>query len=237
MPRTVAELKKAAAAFMNRDESAFIRASFDNLLQACNNARLYVERTVNLELARVAATVSVSLTSGGALSTAVLTGTATAVSVKHIRSAGLALADSANTIVPIKIYNRDDYLNRIKRRFDGVGLSSENLEYTNLPIGMFRLANTVYVVPSDPTVLGASTITLHMDVFKWMTEYTTGSETDFLLDYCFDYMLYRVVSEMNYFTKEDQRTALASKVVQDAWESLKAWNAAIVEQSDDVTLD
>jgi hypothetical protein len=76
-----------------------------------------------------------------------------------------------------------------------------------------------------------------MDVFKWMDSYVNGTETDFLLDYCFDYMLFRTISELNYFLKEDQRVALSTQVVKDAWESLKAWNAMIVEQSDDVTLE
>lgn len=238
MPRTVTELKTAAAGFLNRDTSAFVIGSFDVLLQACNNARLYVERTVNLELSRVTATLSVNLSTGGALSSAVLSGTATAVSIKHIRSAGIALADDATTIVPIKIYNRDDYLKRIGRRFaNAVQDTQVNLEPINIPFGIFRLGEKIYVVPAAGFSAGLSAVTVHMDVFPWMTPYTTGAETDFLLDYCFDYMLFRTISELNFFLKEDQRVVLSSQVVDDAWKSLTAWNAAIVEQSDDVSLD
>jgi len=212
--------------------------SFDVLLQACNNARLYVERTVNLELARVSATLSVNLTTGGALSSAVLTGTATSVSVKHIRSAGLALEDDANTVVPIKIYNRDDYLRRVGRKFDNsTEIRTTDFEPPKLPFGIFRLADKIYVVPASGFASGTTATTVHMDVFKWMDAYTSGAETDFLLDYCFDYMMFRCIMELNFFLKEDRRVELSSQVVQNAWESLKAWNAALVEQSDDVRLD
>jgi hypothetical protein len=238
MPRTVNELKTAAAGFLNRDASAFVVGSFDVLLQACNNARLYVERTVNLEMARVLASVSVNLSTGGALSSAVLSGTATAVSVKHIKWAGIALADDATTIVPIKIYNRDDYLRRVQRKFANASTNNAaEFEAPNLPFGIFRLANQIYIVPASGFASGTSSATVYMDVFKWMDSYVNGTETDFLLDYCFDYMLFRTISELNYFLKEDQRVALSTQVVKDAWESLKAWNAMIVEQSDDVTLE
>jgi hypothetical protein len=238
MPRTVTELKTAAAGFLNRDASAFVVGTFDVLLAACNNARLYVERTVNLEMARVAATLTVNLVNGGALSSAVLTGTATPVSVKHIKWAGFALEGVANTIVPVKIYNRDDYLRRIQRRFANASdLTVASLDSINLPFGVYRMNNTLYAVPNAGFPSGATTVDVYMDVFKWMDSYTTGNETDFLLDYCFDYMLFRTISELNYFLKEDQRVALSTQVVKDAWESLKAWNAMIVEQSDDVSLD
>lgn len=237
MARTVAELKLAAAGFLNRDASGFVVGGFDLLLQACNNARLYVERTVNLELARVSAQLSVNLSTGGALSGTVLQGTSTAVVVKHIRSAGLALTNDANTVVPVKIYNRDDYLAKIGRRSTNMtSLTTSDFQSPSIPYGIFRLADKIYLVPNGGFASGTTSVTVYMDVFKWMDPYVNGNETDFLLDYCFDYMTFRVMAELNFFLKEDQRVQLQAGVVKDAWESLKAWNALIVEQSDDVSL-
>ncbi len=238
MPRTVSDLKKAVAGFLNRDQSSFVRETYDILLSACNNARLFVERTVELEMSRVAAQLTVSLASGGALSSTTLAGTATAVAVRSVKSAGLKLTD-ANIYVPIKIYNRDDYLAKIGRRFaDASRLSVNELTPAHaVPFGMFRLGNTIYVVPNDPDAFPSGSTTLYMDVFKWLPEYTAGTENDFLLDYCFDYMIYRTVAELCMFTKEDQRTILSAQAVATAWDSLKAWNAALVQQSDNVSLD
>lgn len=240
MPRTVSDLKKAVAAFANRDQSAFVINSWDNLLQACNNARQFVERTVALEYTRVEAQVAnVSLLNGADLSTATLKGSATAVSVKQIKAAFLDYPNIGT--VPIDIVGRDEYLRRVQRRYEYVRNPQEAPpEYVDtLPFCLQQLGTKIYVAPYDATVWnGATTTTVYMDVYKWLPEYTAaGTENDFLLDYCFDYMMYRTIAELNYFLKEDQRIQLSVPLVQSAWDSLKAWNASIVGGVQNVNLD
>jgi len=240
MSRTVSDLKKAVAAFMNRDQSLFVINGWDNLLQACNNARMFVERTVDLELTRVEAQVAnVSLLDGADLSTATLKGTGTAVGVKRIRAAFLSYPQIGT--VPINIVSRDDYLKRVQRRYEAVRNVNEppptyvnNGEFTLSQIG-----TKIFIAPYDATAWnGATTTTVYLDIFKWLPEYTSaGTENDFLLDYCFDYMMFRTIAELNYFLKEDQRVQLDVPLVQSAWDSLKAWNAAYVGQYADTSLD
>lgn len=239
MSRTVSDLKKAVAAFCNRDQTAFVINSWDNLLQACNNARMFVERTVDLELTRVEAQVAnVSLANGGSLTTATLKGTATPVAVKQIRAAFLTYPNIGT--VPIDIVNRDNYLAKVRRRYQSIRSSNEPppLYVNQYPFALSRIGTTIFITPYDQIAWGsATTTTVYLDVYRWLSEYTAGgTENDFLLDYCFDYMMYRTIAELNYFLKEDDRVNLSIPLVQTSWESLKAWNAAIVAQTDNVDL-
>lgn len=83
-------------------------------------------------------------------------------------------------------------------------------------------------------------LTLSSDIFISGEAYsiTTAAETDFLLDSCFDWLMYRTIWELNYFLKEDERVQLSTDLIRDAWEALKAWNENLISQSvDDVDLD
>jgi hypothetical protein len=61
--------------------------------------------------------------------------------------------------------------------------------------------------------------------------------TDFFINYCTDWMLYRSIQELNLFLKEDQRQPISVRMVEDAWETVKTWNADLATTSDDLYLD
>lgn len=61
--------------------------------------------------------------------------------------------------------------------------------------------------------------------------------TDFFLEECSDWLLYRVIQELNFFLKEDQRVALSAQIVRDAWNSMVAWNADHAGTETDLNLD
>src|SRR5204863_1721606 len=108
MPATANDLMTATASFMGRERSTFIKNGFDVLLQACNNARLYAERSVDFELSRISVEIpNVSLTDGASLDDAVLySDHTTPVSVKKIKKAFIAFFGNTNTF-PISFYSRD----------------------------------------------------------------------------------------------------------------------------------
>ncbi len=176
---TSGDLMMAVAGFLHRKPSDFVVGGWDNLLQAANNARKQAERLVDFELARVSATIaSVSLTNGGDLSTAVLYGTATPVSVRKIKRAFLQFTDLTGTF-PISIMSRDRWLDRQQRRYERA-LPTDHvdaLRLTGAPLTLVQQGEIVQVVPADSAALGGETFPLYLDVYKWLPEYGTTAIT------------------------------------------------------------
>jgi len=311
MPKTANNLMSAVAGFLQRDRAVFNRAGvWDNLLQACNNARLQTERLIDFELSRVSVQVlNVSLTTGGSLTSATLLDGTTAVAVKKIIYPFLTFVNGVGSF-PIDLMSRDRWLDRQHRRFVNAMPTDQvdKILQTNAPLALVQQANTIYVVPADSRTLGGDTITVYLDVYKWLPSYgattitgsatsttanklvatagsfitnlaqigavvtntTTGAtalvvavdsatsltlnsdifvsgnaysivtvqENDFLLDYCFDWLMYAAVEELNFFLKEDERVAISKEVTQRAWEGVVRWNTNFIKQGvNDTNLD
>jgi hypothetical protein len=65
-----------------------------------------------------------------------------------------------------------------------------------------------------------------------------GTESDFLLVNCFDWLMYRCIYELNFFLKEDERVILSDKLMNEAWLALVEWNNQLIASAvDDVDLD
>lgn len=212
--------------------------AFDLLLQAMNNARLYAERKIDFELSIAQVTIpSVSATSGASLLTAVLKDTTTACRIKKIRTPFLALSDGST--FPVELWHKSRWNERLKRRY---ALASpldpaSQLDFTESPFSVVQDGNTVFVSPMDTNALG-STFDLELEALVWMDEYVTGAETDFLLDYCFDWLMYRCIFELNFFLKEDERVALSDRLMKESWDAVVGWNNELIKSgSDDSTLD
>lgn len=234
MSKTVGDLKKAVAAYMCRDATAFVVDTFDNLLQACNNARVFIERAVMFEYSRVQVQVdNVSLTNGASLTTAYLLGGSSVndkVSVRQVIWPFLQVGSSGK--VPINWLTRDQYLNRIKRRFDAAGVNNTNVSPVQIEIAVFQLGTTLVLIPGDATTVGGAAPTVYLDVYRWLPVYTDNAQNDFLLDFAFDYMVMACVEELNFFLKEDQRVPLCLTRKQVLFDSVRDWNAAINASTD-----
>lgn len=80
------------------------------------------------------------------------------------------------------------------------------------------------------SVAAATDLELSADIFASGEKYTVGTTTasNFLLDYCFDYLLFRCIAELNFFLKEDPRFVISEKVLDATWKNVVAWNASII---------
>jgi hypothetical protein len=74
-------------------------------------------------------------------------------------------------------------------------------------------------------------------VFSPGDTYTTGVDSDFFLEECRDWLMFRTIQELNFFIKEDQRVQLSQAIVQQAWEAVKSWNAENQYTEQDSDLD
>ena len=174
------DLMTSVASFMGRERSTFIRNGFDVLLQACNNARLYAERSIDFELSRVSVEIpNVSLSDGASLDDAVLhSDHSTPVSVKKIKKCFIAFAGNTNTF-PIAFYSRDKWLRRVQRNWeklrpiDWSSLARQSMEEQFGFFQQFAVIQTgrqVYLVPASKDAVGES-FTLFLDVLQWLPSY------------------------------------------------------------------
>ena len=249
MPRTVTNLKLAVCGFLQREPSSFQRTvgvdTWDVLLQACNNARLYAERMIDFEQSRESAFLEIAnVVDGADLSDAVTWATRdnptpTAVSIKKIHQVYLSLTDGA--FAPIDHYSKKSWSMRLKNKLGNRLAEPSTLrdneisELYRMPVMLVQSGNTVFLSPASTSDYpnGAN---VAMDIFKWLPEYSTGSENDFLLDYAFDWLMYRAIHELNSYLKEDERVSISKDLMVDAWNAVVKWNqelvASVVEDVD-----
>jgi hypothetical protein len=93
---------------------------------------------------------------------------------------------------------------------------------------------TIIAIESGTTLL------LNADIFTSGESYSvlTADEEDFLLESCFDWLMYRAIWELNFYVKEDERVQLSQTLITDAWNAMRSWNENLISQStDDVDLD
>lgn len=103
-----------------------------------------------------------------------------------------------------------------------------------------KIGNTVTNTISGATALvtavdSETQLSLNANIFPTsgtLDTYTvaTGVETDVFLENCFDFLLYRSISELNFMLKEDQRVQISQGKIEESWTSLLAWDTSIIEE-------
>ena len=82
------------------------------------------------------------------------------------------------------------------------------------------------------SVVSQTTLTLSADIITtgqtYSIAYVDGTQTNFLLDYCFDYMMFRTIYELNFYLKEDSRVELSDKLMESIWDNVQKWNYTII---------
>jgi hypothetical protein len=239
MPRTLLQLKQAVAGFCQRDIATFTRqdSGYDVLLQACNNARLYAERNIDFEKSFEQAYVVISdLTAGVNLSTAVTYDTRNAVTPTSVSIKKIVkpfIASTNGQLVPVTLWSKRKWNDRLERKLELIDdRTAVNLEEgTSMEILVVQQADKIFVYPASTTLFASGSATLALDVVKWLSEYTTNTDTDFLMTYCFDWLMYRTIYELNFYLKEDERVQLSDKLIQDSWDAMIRWNNELIESA------
>lgn len=243
MALTFVQMQNEVATYMNRTNASFVNGSTDILKRAINKARKWAEMRRNFELSRLSVKIpSVSLTTGGALSTAVdnADGT-TPVVVKLIERAFLAL--SSGDTVPVEFVSRDYHMRRVQRRFENIQTTTDVAPAKQTVLyqtfAVVQQGEKIYVVPPNAQSFGGlSTIPVYLDVVRWRPDYSADGDTDFFLDHCTEFILYRSLYQLNLHLKEDQRIPISQAALADAWDSVIQWDTSLVYNNvDDVTLD
>jgi hypothetical protein len=85
-------------------------------------------------------------------------------------------------------------------------------------------------------VNGETDLTLNSNIMASGEAYTVGVQSNFLLQYCFDYLILQSIVELNLFLKEDQRIPISAKLLSSTWDNVLAWNSAIYGNTRNVDL-
>lgn len=210
------EMKAAVLAFVKRTQTSFNIGGQDILSLAVNQARLYSERLYDFEHSRVAAKVDVP-PDGVDITAATLTN-GSPVSLKTIKAA--LVSDEENRLVPIRTISRADH--------HVVSLLSGGPSQLSLA----QFGTTLYLTPRP-----ANTVTVFLDAIRWLKPYVEDTDTDFLLTYCHDYMLFRTIEMLNFFLKEDARIPISRGLLDAAWKSVRVWDSNILSGTTSTFLD
>lgn len=231
---TLAQFRSCVAAYMQRSESTFVYDGVNLLTQAANMARQYVERTRNFEMCKTSAQItSVDITNGALLSSMVLRGTVTPVVAKSISAAFLGFSTSTGEF-PIEMMTREAHIARLSRQYDRMVTRNPQQNSPAEMMGFFSLVrhgDYIYIHPGDITALGSQTVTVYFDIVKWLPEYVADSDTDFLLTYGRDYMLFKTIQMLNFMIKEDQRVPVSTAMLQEAYNSIVSWDSTMITNS------
>lgn len=184
---------------------------------AINNAIIYAQRKCDFEWNK--ALVSVSCDPTGRIDKAVEIDTGETVKLKKIIKA-------LGSVNPGLANNRSlPYLSRTSQIADDT-LRKQNHCCDNSP----RVIHDGIKVYHTPLIEGKHNLFFY--AIKWMPRLVKESDTNFLLDYGFDFIMYRSIIELNFFIKEDERFQVSNALVSDAWNTLTAWDASLISPTE-----
>lgn len=235
---TVGTIKALAASYLQKAPADFVVNGVDLLLAALNNARKAAELLHDFNANRVSAQIQVDPTNGANLSTAVLKGTGTAVSLKEFIT--FYLADT-NGEIPLYHHSKKNIAVWMKERnwnARGRYLSTEVRYPDDQYLRTLRIGPTevyidgtqVYIQPTQE-----STTTLYIDGVKWMSDYTSDSNTDWMTTHGHQYLMWACVCEVNYWTSTftpnfDGNLSPPEKLRERALDQLVQWDSFQIEQ-------
>jgi hypothetical protein len=73
---------------------------------------------------------------------------------------------------------------------------------------------------------------LYFYAVKWMPRLVKDDDTNFLLEYAFDFLMYRSILELNFFIKEEERFQVTQKMLDESWNSVIAWDSHLISPTE-----
>jgi hypothetical protein len=166
------------------------------------------------------------------------------VDLKKVLIGYLPFVDNTG-VAPMKIYSKQEWADRRRRmsdEFTSLRISEAKSMLAATGFGIIMDGKKFFVDPQSPQVFGwQNQLNVFFDGIRWLEDFDDveqcQSHQQFLLDYAFDILLYRAVTELNFFLKEDERVNISSKQWDVSWNNVMQWNATIFGNTTDVSLD
>lgn len=240
---TFANFKTLVANFAQRDKSLFdspaVAPLVDKLAWAINAAKDWAQQVEKFELSKALVDITVDRVAGGALSTAVLHGTATPVTIRSLDRA-FVQATGGGSLVPIRLSRRGALVEAVGRGIEDIPLEERRTE-TTFPSGFtdfeaYQIGTNVFLYPWSDTLLGSSTV-VSFDVLSWLPDLSADGDTNFLLTYCQSWLLLKSLTFLNIFLKDSERVVVDNKQLENEWDAVRIWNHSLIDTSAPITLD
>ena len=200
---TIGQIKASVLSFFNKDQTYFNAGTgptaIDLLLNELNEQRKLLEKEHDFEANNVRASLTVSPTTGGQLSTAVLYGTATTVKIKSQETYYLVRDGAFYPLYHHKKKNVAVWNKEVNGVYAGRKAYSRypgDAVTPNTPTGPYQVyvfGDQVDLVPT-PT----ESVTLALDCQRWMADYTLDANTDWLVENGSDYLKWAAICALNY---------------------------------------
>lgn len=222
------------AEYMNRSGVVFdvnVEGGIDKVRKAANMAKAWAQRTHKFERCKAQAQVVVDKVLGGSLKDATFVGTSIPVVVRNIEEAFIMSVDGTG-LVPIDRTARSRQVDRLRNNAQRVPLDEVMVGTVKGPnfLQLVQHGLNLFVWPWNDSVLGTTETTIVLDIVEFLPDYSATVTEDFFLVECQDWLLYRTISHLNMFLKEDQRVPISVKVMDDAWEAVRAWDNSLIEE-------
>lgn len=219
---TITQFKELVLDYMSREAGVYDVDSvtkIDKVLNAANLAKLYAQRQCSFELAKTSLKLSVARDGSSLLTTATPLAGGSAVGVRRVIDAFLL---DGSVYRPIRVVSKEQITSKATQSVprDSTIISSS----FNCETYFFRWGQNVGL---DPFPSSESPVMVYLDVVQWMPAYSGAVTTDFFLEECQDWMLFRTIQILNSFLKEDRRVQITAAIVDDAWRSVVQWNESL----------
>jgi hypothetical protein len=73
----------------------------------------------------------------------------------------------------------------------------------------------------------SSDVYLLLNLHIWLPKLVNDTDTNFFLDYCYDYVHMMALRKLHVFFKVDSRYSVTDKEVQEAWNDVQLWDGTI----------
>ena len=209
-------MRQTVLGCVSRLGSSFNTGTANFVDTAINNAIIYAQRKCDFEWNK--GVVSISCDPKGSIANAVGEDGSPVKLKKIIKAFGLVDPNlSNNQSVP--------YLSRTSQITDDTLRAQNHCLCTGN-----RVIHDGQMVYHTPQPEGSYDLFFY--AVKWLPRLVKESDTNFLLEYAWDFIMYRSIIELNFFIKEEERFQVSSTMVADAWNSVITWDASLISPTE-----
>lgn len=230
---TYANFKLDVAAFMNRTATQLTIGGRDMILAASNMAKAEAQRRHNFKILRTRGFLSTSLNGTALTDMKTTPGGATAIVPKVVEAAWLYTTQGSSYYRTSRIpfMTTGD-----QKLYFPAGAVSDMISPASPP--NYVPQNLAVWISGEKIYITGSTTNqaIMLDVIKWLDDYD-GSNSDFLLTYGSDWLTFKTCDYLNFLIKDDGRYGVSQRRLDQAWDTLMAWDEDYAERAFDINND
>jgi len=73
-----------------------------------------------------------------------------------------------------------------------------------------------------------SDVTISVDVHIWLPPLVEDNDTNFLLDFCYDFVILKTLQRYNIYSKQESRNPISEAELSALWQGVKDWDGQVI---------